>query len=56
MSAPTPVTGEAANSGEGVDAAPEERLLATCWSSAGDAASDQPIPHLGDGDGTVLGQ
>ena len=41
MSAPTPVTGEAANSGQGVDAAPEERLLATCWSSAGDAASDR---------------
>jgi len=29
------------NSGQGVDAAPEERLLATCWSSAGDAASDR---------------
>src|SRR5437660_12777204 len=26
----------------GVDANGEDRLLATCWSSAGDAASDRP--------------
>ena len=42
MSASTPVVGEAANSAQDLEAAPEERLLATCWSSAGDAASDRP--------------
>ena len=41
MSASTPVAGESVNSGQDVEAAPEERLLATCWSSAGDAASDR---------------
>jgi sugar phosphate isomerase/epimerase len=42
MSASTPVAGESANSGQVDEAAREERLLATCWSSAGDAASDRP--------------
>jgi sugar phosphate isomerase/epimerase len=41
MSASTPIAGESANSEQHVEAAPEERLLATCWSSAGDAASDR---------------
>ena len=41
MSASTPVAGESANSERDVEAAPEDRLLATCWSSAGDAASDR---------------
>jgi sugar phosphate isomerase/epimerase len=41
MSAPTPVAGGSANGEQHVDAAPEERLLATCWSSAGDAAPDR---------------
>jgi sugar phosphate isomerase/epimerase len=42
MSASTPVAGGSANSGQVDEAAREERLLATCWSSAGDAASDRP--------------
>jgi hypothetical protein len=42
MSASTPpVAGESVNSGQDVEAAPEERLPATCWSSASDAASDR---------------
>src|SRR3954454_2170055 len=41
MSASTPVAGESAHNGQGDEAASEERLLATCWSSAGDAASDR---------------
>ena len=41
MSASTPVAGESVNSGQDDEAAPEDRLLATCWSSAGDAASDR---------------
>jgi sugar phosphate isomerase/epimerase len=41
MSASTPVAGESANRWQGDKAAPEDRLLATCWSSAGDAASDR---------------
>ena len=41
MSASTPVAGESVNSAQDGEADPEERLLATCWSSAGDAASDR---------------
>ena len=41
MSASTPVAGESVNSGQDDEAALEDRLLATCWSSAGDAASDR---------------
>src|SRR6476469_4512222 len=41
MSASTPVAGESANPGQDDRAAGRDRLLATCWSSAGDAASDR---------------
>ncbi len=41
MSASTPVAGESVNSGQDDETTPEDRLLATCWSSAGDAASDR---------------
>ena len=41
MSASTPVARVSANNGLGDEAASQERLLATCWSSAGDAASDR---------------
>ena len=41
MSASTPVAGESGSSEQDDKAAPAERLLATCWSSAGDAASDR---------------
>ena len=42
MSASTPVAGESVKSGPDDEATPEDRRLATCWSSAGDAASDRP--------------
>lgn len=45
MSPSTPPAGESAISGHDDAAAPAERLLATCWSSAGDAASDRADPR-----------
>jgi len=42
MSASTPLTRDSASGGREAGAAPEERLLATCWTSAGNAASDRP--------------
>jgi len=42
MNASTPVVGESVHSGQDGQATREDRLLATCWSSAGDAASDRP--------------
>src|SRR5690349_14359558 len=41
MSASTPAGAEAAYGGRDDTAAAADRLLATCWSSAGDAASDR---------------
>jgi sugar phosphate isomerase/epimerase len=41
MSASTPHVRESVNSGEEAGAIPEDHLLATCWTSAGDAASDR---------------